>query len=204
MRYLEFKEQLKQFVIFTPFDIKKIESDFDTRRLNEWQNKGYIKKIRRGFYIFADLELTEELLYIIANRTYQPSYVSFETALSYYNLIPEGVYSITSATSKKTFDFSTPISKFIYRKIKPELMFGYKIVSYKNHNFKIAEIEKVLLDYLYINPHLKIKADFEGLRFNVDMFKEKASQDKIQKYLKVFNNKSLAKRIQNFLAYVNS
>ncbi|MFH1661732.1 MAG: hypothetical protein ABIA02_01390 [Candidatus Falkowbacteria bacterium] len=204
MRYLEFKEQLKDFVVFTPLDIKKTEADFDTRRLNEWQDKGYIKKIRRGFYIFSDLELTERMFFVISNKIYGPSYISFETALSYYNLIPEGVYSITSATSKKTYGFSTTVAEFVYRKIKPELMFGYNLVSFKNYNFKIAEIEKVLLDYLYINPNLKTKEDFKGLRFNVDEFKEKSDQKKIIRYLKIFNNKSLTKRVKILLNYVNA
>ncbi|KKR52886.1 MAG: hypothetical protein UT90_C0018G0006 [Parcubacteria group bacterium GW2011_GWA1_40_21] len=57
MQYIELKEQLKNFKIFNLNDIRKIEEDFDLRRLNEWQKKNYIKKIRQGFYIFSDLEI---------------------------------------------------------------------------------------------------------------------------------------------------
>ncbi len=78
--------------------------------------------------MFTDTPLNEETLFLIANKLYAPSYVSFEMALSYYGLIPEGVYAITSATSKKTATFQTPIGKFSYRTLKPQLFFGYNQV----------------------------------------------------------------------------
>jgi len=43
MQYIELREQLKDFKIFNLSDIRKIEADFDLRRLNEWQKKNYIK-----------------------------------------------------------------------------------------------------------------------------------------------------------------
>lgn len=41
MQYIEFREQLKNFKIFNLGDIRKIEAEFDLRRLNEWQKKIY-------------------------------------------------------------------------------------------------------------------------------------------------------------------
>ncbi|MHA1754814.1 MAG: type IV toxin-antitoxin system AbiEi family antitoxin domain-containing protein [Candidatus Odinarchaeia archaeon] len=184
-------------------DIRKIEDSFDLRRLNEWQGKGYIKMVRRGYYIFSDLKLNESVLFLIANEIYSPSYISLEMAFSYYNLIPESVYGITSVTSQKTNNFETSSGKFIYRHIKPELIFGYKLIRYRNRNFKIAEIEKALLDYFYLNPQLKSEDDFIGVRFNIEEFKNKASKEKINRYLKAFNNKSLEKRIKRFLKYID-
>jgi predicted transcriptional regulator of viral defense system len=82
MRYLELKESLKDFTVFSLADIRQTDSFFHRRRLNEWQEKGYIKKLIRGFYIFSDLELNENVLFEIANRIYAPSYISLEIALS--------------------------------------------------------------------------------------------------------------------------
>ena len=203
MKYLELKKQLNNFIIFTTIEIRKFELDFDTRRLSEWQNKGYIKKIRRGFYMFADLELNEPTLFVIANKIYNPSYVSFEMAFAYYNLIPESVYSITLASSQKTTVFNTQIGNFVYHKLKPELMFGYKLVNYKNYNFKMAEIEKAILDYFYINTHLTIESDFQEIRFNRERFLEQVNRKKLKQYLKAFNN-NLAKRMEKFLTYVDT
>ena len=109
-------------------DIRKIEPAFHRPRLNEWQSKGYIKKLRRGYYMFSDAALDEKALFLIANRLYAPSYISFEMAFAHYGLIPESVYGITSATAQKTNNFKTPIGEFIYRHLKPSLMFGYRLI----------------------------------------------------------------------------
>jgi predicted transcriptional regulator of viral defense system len=202
MSYTDLREKLRDYFIFSLADIRKIEADFDRRRLNEWQDKGYIKKIRRGFYIFSDLALNEPALFLIANKLYSPSYISFEMAFSYYGLIPESVYGITSATTKKTVNFKSPIGEFIYRTIKPSLMFGYKLENFQNQNYKIAEIEKAVLDYLYINPQIQSDADFFELRFNSQEFLAKADMQKFNQYLKVFKNKSLEKRTEKFLEFI--
>jgi len=56
MNFLEFKEKLKDFVVFNLNDIRKVDNRFDLRRLNEWQKKGYIKMVRRGHYAFPVLK----------------------------------------------------------------------------------------------------------------------------------------------------
>lgn len=202
MRYAEFQIYLKPFIVFSLQDIRKINPSFYRARLSEWQEKGYIKKLRRGFYIRADQELNDSALAIIANRLYGPSYVSFELALSQYGLIPESVYGITSATTKKTCSFVAPIGEFIYRKIKPSLFLGYKLELYQGQNYKIADREKALLDYLYLNPHIRNKEDFEGMRWNSEEFLLHADEKKITEYLALFNNKSLTKRANNFLSFM--
>ena len=116
--------------VFSLSDIRKVDPEFYRPRLNEWQAKGYIKKLRRGYYMFADLALNEQALFFIANRLYVPSYVSFEMALSYYGLIPEGVYLVTSVSTKKTSTFKTPIAQFLYKTMKPSLFFGYQLEKY--------------------------------------------------------------------------
>lgn len=204
MTYNELKEQLASFIVFNLNDIRKIEPSFYRSRLNEWQGKGYIKKVRRGYYIFSDTKLDEQALFLIANKLYAPSYISFEMAFSHYGLIPESVYGITCATTKKTASFKTPLGEFIYHKIKPSLMFGYSLVKYQNQNYKIAEIEKAVLDYLYINPQLETTADFFELRFNGQEFLAKANMQKLNQYLAVFKNKNLNKRVESFLQFVKN
>ena len=82
MKFLELKNELNDFPIFSLNEIRIIDPNFHRRRLNEWQDKGYIKKVIRGYYIFSGLQLSEEILFKIANRIYLPSYVSLESALS--------------------------------------------------------------------------------------------------------------------------
>lgn len=202
MRYIELKEQLKNFTIFNLNDIRKIEADFDLRRLNEWRKKNYLKKVRQGFYIFSDLKINEPALFTIANHLHAPSYISLEMALSIYGLIPEAVYGITSVTSQKTKTWKTPIGDFIYRHIRAELLFGYELRERDGHRCQVAEIEKAVLDYLYFNSKLKDEESFAGWRFNAGEFKEKMNREKFNKYLAAFNSQALARRAKKFLTYI--
>ncbi len=202
MQYIELREKLKDFVVFALNDIRKVEPDFYPARLNEWQKKGYIKKLRRGYYIFSDTALNEEVLFLVANKLYSPSYISFEMALSHYGLIPEGVYLATSASSKKTASFKTPIGEFSYCRIKQNLFFGYQLEQHKGQGYKIAEMEKALLDYLYINPHIGSDADFHEWRFNGKEFLAKADLKKLDAYAKAFNNRRLIVRLETFLTFI--
>jgi len=204
MQYVELKEALKDFTIFSLNDIKRIDRSFFRTRLNEWQGKGYIKKVIKGYYIFSDLELNENALFEIANKIYKPSYISFETALSFYHLIPESVYGITSASTRRTYKFKTQMAEFSYRTIKPELFFGYELVSYKNRRFKIASIEKTILDYFYINSHVKKENDFLSLRTNKDIFLKQVNEEKVYHFLEKFAQKRLGKRIKSFLEFMQN
>ncbi len=204
MQYNLFKSALKDFTIFSLNDIKQVDPRFHRRRLNEWQIKGYIKKVIKGYYIFSDLELNENILFEIANKIYSPSYVSFEMALSYYDLIPESVYGITSASTRRTYNFKTSIAEFNYRTIKPQLHFGYEIIRYNDKPFKIASLEKAILDFFYINTHLKTYVDFESLRFNKDIFLQKIKKRKLNAFCRKFFQKTLTYRINSFMEFMNS
>ena len=203
MRFLEFRDAFKSFTIFSIDEIRKIATGFHRRRLNDWQEKGYIKKIVKGYYIFTDLGLNESVLFEIANRIHRPSYVSLEMALSYYHLIPESVYVITSVSSRKPYQYDTPIAKFNYNKIKPKLFFGYDLVDYDDKNFKIASIEKAILDYFYFHSNLNSIDDFSDLRLNQDNFWNQINLEKLQEFLDRFNHKRLSLTMKSFLEFMN-
>ncbi|MBU1152478.1 hypothetical protein KKB84_00660 [bacterium] len=204
MQYIELKKALKDFTIFSLNDIKGVESKFFRVRLNEWQDKGYIKKVIKGYYTFSDLELNETALFEMANRIYSPSYISMEMALSYYHLIPESVYGITSASTRRTYKFKTPIAEFSYRTINPQLFFGYDMVKYNNKYFKIAGIEKAILDYFYINSNVKAESDFASLRMDKEVFYQQVNEEKLYTLLEKFAKKALAKRINSFWGFMKN
>ena len=107
---------------------------------------GLFLRLKRGIYTLkTDLPSEEE----IANAIYQPSYVSFEYALAYYNLIPEMVYTVTSATTKPTRLFDVSGIAYSYQTIKKEAFTGYFLRKTENKSYFIAEKEKALVDYLY-------------------------------------------------------
>lgn len=195
MRFLDFKNHFESFVVFSTQDIRKWDSGFDNRRLVEWQQKGYIRRVVNRWYVFSKMLRQEELL-LISNRIYPPSYVSLEWAMSYYQLIPEGVYTITAVTTLKTQKFNTDIGTFSYKHVKPSLMFGYRLISFENTMFKLAEPEKLILDYLYLNPSANSLEDLESLRLNVPELQSILEQQKVQNYLAMFKNKALEKRVK--------
>lgn len=204
MTFLELKNSLKDYLVFSVNDILKIDPNFHRQRLVDWQKKGYIKRIIDKFYVFSETEINEELLYLISNRIYHPSYVSLETALSYYNLIPESVYTITAVSTRRTYQFRSEIANFHYRKIHTKLMFGYTSVQYENYTIKIAEIEKAVIDYFYLNPHIKNNKYFSELRFNSSEFIEKHNAEKLMQYIETISNKSLSDRMLNFIKFINN
>lgn len=90
--------------------------------------------------------------YLLAGSIYGPSYISFEFALSYYGLIPEKVYAVTSASfeKKKRKKYVTPMGVFTYRDI-PSDAFPYhiRVMREGDYWYRIAEPEKALCDMLY-------------------------------------------------------
>jgi len=202
MQYIDFQKAFKNFTVFSLADIRLVEPKFHRRRLNEWQEKGYIRKVIKGYYIFSDLSLEEKILFEIANRIYSPSYISFEMALAYYGLIPESVYGITSASTRKTSHFITPIGEFLYRTIRPKLYFGFEILKNNGKMFKLASPEKSFLDLFYIKRELRYTADFAGLRVNREAFYKLIDRKKLNSYLAAFGQRSLKRRVDNFLEYV--
>lgn len=204
MNYLKFRKCLSGFVIFSLRDIRNIDSGFYRRRLNEWQDKGYITKIVKGYYVFSDLEFNESVLFGIANKIYKPSYVSLEMALSYYRLIPESVYVVTSVSTLKTYTFKTSVAEFSFKSINTKLFFGYNIVRQNNWRFKIAAAEKAILDYLYFNKNLSSKDDFESLRINKEIFFKIIKKDKFYKMAKLFKGESFFERIKSFWEFMEN
>lgn len=203
MRFYDLKFHLRDYVVFSINDIRKFEPKFHHPRLNEWQKKGYIQKIRRGYYCFTDLRQDEETLFLIANRLYAPSYVSFESALAYHGLIPEGVYSITSATTKKTVSFKSSLTFFTYRKIKPALNFGYVLAEINGRWYKLAEMEKAFLDYLYLHPRIAQAAEFHEWRFNGRDFLARVDLVKLRRYAAEYGNTALTARLEKILVMMN-
>lgn len=195
MTYIEFRERMKVFPAFSIREIEKYFPGFDSRRLVEWQEKGYITKLRNRFYLFSDLELNESLLFYTANELYKPSYVSLESALSVYGIIPEGVFQITSCTTLKTSAFNTPIGVFSYRNLKPALFFGYYPESWNNHHYALARPEKAIIDYLYLHHEMQTIEDINALRWNAVEIKKRVSADRMKLYEEYIESPALSRRL---------
>ncbi len=202
MKFVDFKQKFKKFIVLTQNQIRLVDPDFNINRLGDWQKKGYLKKIIKGYYIFADQELNEDVCCHIANQIYKPSYISTYYALRYYNLIPEAVYQHTSISSRQTRNFSTDVGRFSYRHVKPELFFGYTQCKHLNFCYYIADLEKAVLDFLYFDSGLETEDDYVQLRVSPEEFFRACNLDKLKIYLAKFENKSLEARVEKFLKWI--
>lgn len=201
--YNFFQQKMSIYAVFSISDIEKEFPHFDKKNLVYWQKKGYIQKIRNNYYSFSTTPKDEAFLYLASNKIYSPSYISFESALAYYNVIPEGVYTLTAVSTLKTNTFSTPLGNFTYKHLKPTLFFGYKLIRSQTQLFKMAELEKTILDYMYLNHKLTRSDDFEALRWNKEVLKQ-LNLNLLANYQILFNSKALNNRVTHFLTYLNA
>ncbi len=171
MNTLKLKKALKTS-IFTHEEISNILKDEVSNinaKISYMVKQGSLIRLKKGLYTFSELYQDSSVDIIsIANRLYTPSYVSFDYALSYYGLIPERVYEVTSATLHAKKVFETPLGRFSYRPIPMEVYaLGVDWLYDESDGGKfIATPEKALCD--------KIRGDRGVGRLN---------QEKIREYL---------------------
>lgn len=155
MTYLQFKNSVQRLPFILSRDIAILKTDKQAIRnqLTRWQNKGLLIKLKRGLYILnANDRKINPSRGFIANQLCAPSYISLEYALNFYGLIPERVPVVTSITTKKTIRFTNELGAFTYQHIKPQGFKGFRIVRDENgFDFFIAEPEKAVVDFLYLN-----------------------------------------------------
>jgi len=197
--WLEFRKKLESFKVFSAGDVQKMFPGMNTMNLVRWQRKGYLIKIVKGWYCFSDNASNENIPWLAANLIYQSSYISMETALSYYNLIPEAVNTTTSVSTRRTNHFQTPIGSFLYRTLKKSAFwFGQTLIGLSpdpdSRKLLIAEPEKAILDFFYINPHYHTEQEIEALRLDQSVL-DSLDRTRLYGYLDRFENKALNERI---------
>jgi predicted transcriptional regulator of viral defense system len=203
-RYLSFERKMKPFGVFSIVDIEKSFPGFVRQNLVNWQKEGHILKIRRGWYCLTEANTTANLPWLAANLIYAPSYISLESALSYYALIPEAVYTTTSVSTRKTYSLETPLGHFSYQSLQPSYFgFGQRLIRFSQNAQErpilIAEAEKAILDYFYLNPQLQSPKDMEYLRFDVESLNLSVSKEKLFDYLERFKSAALESRLRRML-----
>ena len=155
MNFREFKEKVKKLPLFGS-DVAQIFSvspQAMRNQLSRWKKQELLVELRRGLYALGRGERQTPLSReVVAANIYQPSYISLDSALSHYKMIPEKVTPVTSVTTRKTKSFHNEEGMFTYRHLKTGLYFGFEFKK-DEHGFPyfIASPEKALLDYLYLN-----------------------------------------------------
>ncbi len=197
--WLKFKYAMEPFRVFSILDAQKMFPGMNTMNLVRWQKKGYLTKIINGWYCFPEYRVTENISWLAANLIYPPSYISLESALSYYNLIPEAIYLTTSVSTRRTVHYDTPVGNFRYRTVKQAVYgFGQRLIEsgtgMSSRKILIADPEKAILDFFYLNHQYTSEKDMVDLRLDQSTLKG-TDMAKLYSYLDRFKNKALDDRI---------
>ena len=144
--------------------------------LGRWLKSKKLIKMKRGVYAFSEKFLRVPIsTYVVASKLYSPSYVSFESALSFHHLIPEAVYTTTSACAQmKHKTYETPLGRFSYHYIPHEsFRLGIETLQTAEGSFIMANPIKALFDLVYAKKKLYENLDHleEDLRIESDNLK---------------------------------
>ncbi|MGO4875007.1 hypothetical protein ACEN2P_00265 [Pedobacter psychrotolerans] len=125
------------------------------------KSAGLIEPVKKGLYIAGKslgAERPENAL--LANHILGPSYLSMESALAHYGLIPEKVFAVTSMTTKASRKFQTSIGRYTYTNLPlPYYAFGLATVSLSKDQQAIMAIpEKALCDKIATTAGITLRS----------------------------------------------
>ena len=148
-----------------------VDSDDVRRQLSRWERGGKIFQLRRGLYALAPpYAKSRPHPFLVANRLAPGSYVSLQSALGSFALIPEAVPVTTSVTLGRPGRWETPLGVYDFRHIQPDLFVGFHRTQVTaGQDAFVATPEKALLDLVYLEPEADSPAYLEELRLqNLD------------------------------------
>ena len=193
----------------TPIDYASIASLFPDykckyNKISALEKKGDIIRLKQGLYVpNPELSGKQLSLFMIGNNLCGPSYISLQSALRYYGLIPERVYTICSMTMKRSQMFYNDLARFEYVHVDKDVFpIGVRLETLDDGTaFLIATPEKALCDLISNISHLNLRYKKETLvwleediRFDMDeLFNFDTSI--LREYAKVGKKKNMINQI---------
>lgn len=142
--------------IFSQQDLKTLLYPMSDAAINSGvarslKSKDFLR-LKRGLFLFSkNLRKGSISRLLIANKLYGPSYISFESALSYHGLIPEAVYTTSSACfQRKNKIFANELGEFSFDYIPSNPFFMGVVNKKEEGGILIATGLKALFDLVYI------------------------------------------------------
>jgi predicted transcriptional regulator of viral defense system len=169
-------------------------------QLSRWVNSGRIYQLRRGLYSIAPpYQKVKPHPFLVANRLQHSSYVSLQSALAFYSLIPETVNITVSVTTGRPERLGTPLGIFEFRHIKSNLFFGYQMTALGDQEALVATPEKALLDLVYLQPGGESPKYLQELRLqNLD----RLNLDQLKNQSKVYDSPKMRAATKNILQLI--
>lgn len=141
------------------------------KRIYQLKEKGWLVPLRRGLYFLCDISsrgFVGVSPLVIAGAFNKNSYVSLDSALSFHGFFEQMLQVTSSVTTSKSKNYVFQDHTYRYLKIRKKLFFGFRTETLEGYYVKIAELEKVILDYLY----------FKNDTYSIDLLLEKLRRSK--------------------------
>jgi len=164
-------------------DILQIKSESAKVLASRYTKSGLFVRLKKDFYCLAQnwQNYTIEQFLRIANLIQVPSYISFMTALSYYEVttqVQRNFYE--SAAQKRSINFDIKGTVFAYYKLKKEYYFDFS----RQADIFISTKEKAFIDAVYLYSFGKYKIDFASLDLR------KIDKRRIKRIIRVYPKKT--------------
>jgi predicted transcriptional regulator of viral defense system len=123
-------------------------------QLSRWVKAGKLIQLTKGLYtLAAPYRKRAAHPFVLANAMKKASYVSLQSALAYFGMIPEHVPTVTSVTTQRPMRVETSLGRFLFRHIKRNWFSGYAQMDFgSDQKAFVATPEKALLDLVYLTP----------------------------------------------------
>ena len=197
MKFEELLEKTGDLACFTTGFVSAGQNTAQVRlQLSRWVQDGKVVKLHKGLYTLSEpYRKIKPELFSIANNIKRPSYVSLQSALSWYGLIPEFVPAVTSVTTGRPMVIETPSGRFEYRHISKNLFRGFRKVELSGRQEAfIASAGKAIFDLVYLTGGGDRKEFLEGLRLqNV----EAIDKDTLRQLAEESGSPKLKRAVQN-------
>jgi predicted transcriptional regulator of viral defense system len=159
------------------------------------KKRGELISLKKGLYHQA-LDSEKKInLFNLAQYLYGPSYISFESALSFHGWIPERVPFLTNSCIQRNQQFKTSLGTFTFEKIPLDNFYcGTEHICSTSENYIIAKPWKALLDLIYCRYHTAPGAHelIHSLRIEVDHLQTLNNQD-VEEFLEYYQSQKIKK-----------
>src|ERR1700693_167475 len=131
--------------------------------LRRYESKGLVERVAPKIYInhfnqqFSPRDLTNVLR--------RQSYISLESALVERGIISQNPSLLLCVTLELPQSFKTRSVSITYRRISPDLYWGFEEKNTRYNKYLIAEPEKALLDWIYLTRHEGLPTPLDELQW---------------------------------------
>jgi len=180
----------------------KVNPDIVRQQLTRWTKSGRLYQLRRGLYAIAPpYQKVKPHPFLVANRLQRASYVSLQSALAFYGLIPDTVQLVLSVTVGRPERLETSLGPFVFRHVKPELLHGFHMTDLSGQQALVAIPEKALLDLVYLQPEGNSDEYLDELRLqNLDLL----NNDTLLRQAEYFDSPKMDRAVKGILRLARS